>query len=177
MLLVVKKELCVRSLIKKLSHRVKLRYNNLAKFLFTSIASFLAKNDREILIRTVCSDMSKDDSDVKLDGKLRQVMSGFSEAYSDSGTWQSRREILSIVAPKVPLKVLRLFIPGLTEFRFSAARFHAVKYGMCSRVIEKVGGMQRFSEHQVAHFVDFIISPHVCIDLPFGEKTLKLSSG
>lgn len=162
---------------KDLSHRVKLRYINLARFLFTSIASFIAMDDREIFIRTVCNDMNKEYSDVKLDGKFCQILRGVSEAYSNVPTWQSRREILSIVAPKIPLKVLQLFIPGLTEFRFSAARFHAVKYGMGSRVIEKVRATQRFDEHQVAHFVDFIISPHVCIDLPFGEKTLKLSSG
>jgi hypothetical protein len=30
--------------------------------------------------------------------------------------------------------------------------------------------VQRFDDHQIAHFVDFIVSPHVCTDLPFGEK-------
>jgi hypothetical protein len=37
--------------------------------------------------------------------------------------------------------------------------------------------VKRFDDYQIAHFVDFIVSPHVCTDLPFGEKVLKLSSG
>ena len=37
--------------------------------------------------------------------------------------------------------------------------------------------VQRFDDQKIAHFVDFIVSPHVCTDLPFGEKVLKLSSG
>ena len=71
---------------------------------------------------------------------------------------------------------MQLFIPGLTGYRFSAARFHAAKYGMGSRV-ETTTVVQRFDDHQIAQFVDFIVSPHVCTNLPFGEKVLKLSSG
>ena len=119
--------------------------------------------------------MNTEDSNIKLDGNFGQILSGVSEAYNKAESWQARQEILSIVAPKVTLKLLQLFLPGLTEGRFCAARFHAAKYGTGSRVEAKVGPVQRFSDCQIAHFVDFIISPHVCIDLPFGEKTLKLS--
>lgn len=48
---------------------------------------------------------------------------------------------------------------------------------MGARVAENPERVQRFSESHVAHFIDFIISAHVCTDLPFGEKTLKLASG
>ena len=34
----------------------------------------------------------------------------------------------------------------------------------------------RYYSAQVEHFIDFVLSPHVSIDLPFGEKTLQLSS-
>ncbi|CAF5112562.1 unnamed protein product, partial [Rotaria sp. Silwood1] len=104
-------------------------------------------------------------------------MSGVSEAYHNSESWQSRREILSIVAPKITLKLIQLFIPGLTSGRFTAARLHAKKYSLGSRVEETTKVVQRFDDHQVAHFLDFIISPHVCTDMPFGEKVLKLLSG
>ncbi|CAF1457032.1 unnamed protein product [Rotaria sordida] len=110
-------------------------------------------------------------------GNFRQIMSGVSEAYHNSESWQSRREILSIVAPKITLKLIQLFIPGLTSGRFTAARLHAKKYSLGSRVEETTKVVQRFDDHQVAHFLDFIISPHVCTDMPFGEKVLKLSSG
>ena len=37
--------------------------------------------------------------------------------------------------------------------------------------------VQRFSSNQVEHFIEFILSPIVSIDLPFGERTYKLSTG
>ena len=171
-----KRILCTES-YKSLSHRVKLRYINMTKFLLTSITSFIAKGDGKMLMHDSCKGLISDDSNLKLDGNFCQVLTGISEAYNIAESWQSRREILSIVAPKVSLKTLQLFLPGLTEFRYSAARFHATKYGIGSKIEEKVACVQRFSDCQIAHFVDFIISPHVCVDLPFGEKTLKLSSG
>ena len=36
---------------------------------------------------------------------------------------------------------------------------------------------QRFSFAQLEHFIDFIVSPHICTDIPFGENRLKLSDG
>ncbi|CAF3693675.1 unnamed protein product [Rotaria sp. Silwood1] len=71
---------------------------------------------------------------------------------------------------------MQLFIPGSTGYRFSAARMHAAKYGVGSRIDTTSKVVERFDDNQIAHFVDFIISSHVCTDLPFGEKVLKLSS-
>jgi len=36
---------------------------------------------------------------------------------------------------------------------------------------------QRYTERQLAHFIDFVQSPHIITDMPFGERTIKLSSG
>ena len=72
---------------------------------------------------------------------------------------------------------MQLFVPGLTSGRILAARLHAKKYGVGSRFDTTTKVVQRFDDQQIVHFVDFIISPHVCTDLPFGEKVLKLSSG
>ncbi|CAF1985980.1 unnamed protein product [Rotaria magnacalcarata] len=104
-------------------------------------------------------------------------MTGISEAYDNAESWQSRRKILSIVAPKVPLQLFQLSIPDLTSYRFSVARLHAAIYGIGSRVKIAAKVVQRFDDQQIAHFFDFIVSPHVCTDLPFDEKVLKLSSG
>ena len=35
----------------------------------------------------------------------------------------------------------------------------------------------RFSQGQIDHFVEYILSPHICTDLPFGSKKIKMSSG
>ena len=37
--------------------------------------------------------------------------------------------------------------------------------------------MQRFSSDQVEHFVEFVLSPLISVDLPFGERNYKLSTG
>ncbi|CAF1494038.1 unnamed protein product [Didymodactylos carnosus] len=84
-------------------------------------------------------------------------MDGISEAYKNSEKWTTRKEILSIVAPKISCKLIQSFSPGLTLYRFTTARRHALEYG-----------------RQVKHF---ILSPHICTDLPFGEQRLRLSTG
>jgi hypothetical protein len=35
----------------------------------------------------------------------------------------------------------------------------------------------RYKDDQIAHFVQYILSPHFITDLPFGEKKINLSSG
>ena len=35
----------------------------------------------------------------------------------------------------------------------------------------------RYTEEQVEHFIDFILSPHIATDFPYGEKKKKLSTG
>ena len=35
----------------------------------------------------------------------------------------------------------------------------------------------RYTEEQIGHFVQYILSPQITVDLPFGQKTMKLSSG
>ncbi|CAF2082378.1 unnamed protein product [Rotaria magnacalcarata] len=162
---------------KNLSHRVKMRYVNLVKFITRSAASLIASSDSDMLMHDSFNDVNNDDSSIVLDGNFRQIMSGVSEAYINAESWQSRREILSILAPKLSLKLMQSSVPGITKGRFSSPRLHARKYGVGSKVEVTTKVVQRFDDCQIAHFVDFIVSPHVCTDLPFGEKVLKLSSG
>lgn len=39
------------------------------------------------------------------------------------------------------------------------------------------GPVQRYTEKQLMHFIEFIQSPHITTDMPFGERKLKLSNG
>ncbi|CAF2802077.1 unnamed protein product [Rotaria sp. Silwood2] len=172
-----KRKVSVTTSYKDLSHRVKLRYVSLTKFIMQSATSLMVSNDADMLMHDSFSDFSSGESNIVLDGNFRQIMSGISEAYINAESWQSRREILSVVVPKISLKLMQLFIPGITRGRFSAARLHAKKYSAGSKVEVTTKVVQRFDDHQIAHFVDFVISPHICTDLPFGEKVLKLSSG
>ncbi|CAF4485766.1 unnamed protein product [Didymodactylos carnosus] len=104
-------------------------------------------------------------------------MDGISEAYKNSEKWTTRKEILSIVAPKISCKLIQPFLPGLTLYRFTAARRHPLEYGTGRQVERAPSTLARFSDFQVEHFIDFILSPHICTDLPFGEQRLRLSTG
>lgn len=57
------------------------------------------------------------------------------------------------------------------------ARRHADLQGKGAIInIDRVPSI-RYSDHQVEHFIEFMVSAHICTDLPFGEKELKLSTG
>ena len=172
-----KRKVNVTTSYKDLSHRVKLGYISLVKLIIRSATSLMALNDVDMLMHDSFSDVNSEESNIVLDENFSQVMSGVSEAYTTAESWQSRREILSIVEPKISLNLLQLFTPGLTDYRFYAARLHARKYGVTSRVEATTKIVKRYDDYQIAHFVDFIVSSHVCTDLPFGEKVLNLSSG
>ena len=103
-------------------------------------------------------------------------MSGVSEAYGNGKSWQLRLEIVSILTPKISLKLTQLFIEDLTTRENSAAHSQARKYDISSIVVTtKV--LRRFDDHQIVHFADFILSSRVYIDMPFGEKVLNRSFG
>ncbi|CAF1548365.1 unnamed protein product [Adineta ricciae] len=172
-----KNKVTVTTSYKDLSHRVKLRYVRLFRSITQLVAKLMTSEDASMLMHDSFRDYGEDESNIVLDGNFRQVMNGIKEAYANAESWEARREILSVVAPKISLKLIQLFIPGLTGSRFTAARLHAKKYSAGSRIEETSKVVQRFDDRQIAHFLDFIVSPHVCTDLPFGEKVLKLSSG
>ena len=172
-----KRKMNVTTSYKDLSHRVKLRYVSLIKLITRSATSLVASNDADMLMHDSFGDMNSEDLNIVLDGNFRQIMSGVSEAYTSAESWQSRREILSIVAPKISFHLLQLFIPGLTDYRYYTARLHVGGHGAGSRVETTTKIVTRFDDCQIAHFVDFIVSSHIYTDLPFGENVLKFSSG
>jgi Leu/Phe-tRNA-protein transferase len=69
----------------------------------------MAKEDAEMLLRDLRNDMNNEHSEIKFDGSFCQIINGVAEVNNNAETWQSRREIFSIVAPKITLKVLQLF--------------------------------------------------------------------
>ncbi|CAF1544084.1 unnamed protein product [Didymodactylos carnosus] len=163
-----------------------LNYNNLTKkskntFLSTArsviktVLLFLAPNDITDVKRDLF-DTKNDSKSCLIDGKFLAVMDGISEAYENSEKWTTRKEILSIVAPKISCKLIQSFLPGLTLYRFTAARPHALEYGTGRQVERAQSTLARFSDFQVEHFIDFILSSHICTDLPFGEQRLRLST-
>ena len=112
-------------------------------------------------------------NDEAIDFKLADALA---ECYKNAGHWGSRRQILSIMADKMDFETLQNWLPGLTRYRFKIARHHRILHSRGS-VVSTVSSRRMYvSPKQLDHFLDFITSAHIVQDLPFGEKTLKLST-
>ena len=59
----------------------------------------------------------------------RKYLEALAESYENASTWETRRQILSVLADKVTFKKIQSYIPGLTSYRFTAARKHTLEYG------------------------------------------------
>lgn len=106
-----------------------------------------------------------------------KYLEALAETYRNASTWDSRRQILSIMADLTTLEGLQRYIPGLTEYRFKIARKHRLKYGRGVPLPLDKSPRMRVNMDQLDHFLSFITSSHVIQDLPFGQRYLHLSSG
>ena len=161
---------------RELTGQIRLNYLSRARSIIQSVISVMAPNDVNQLKHDLF-DHQDDQNVVKLDGHFLSVMEGVSEAYKNAGSWTTRREILSIVAPQIGFKLIQSFLPGLTPHRFTAARKHAAQFAHGTSIDQSPVLIQRFDYDQVEHFIEFITSEHVCTDLPFGERCLRQSNG
>ena len=90
--------------------------------------------------------------------------------------WETRRQILSIMAHKVHYSKLLKYIPGLTKYRFTEAKRHCLTYGRGAPVESVREPRTDVTFSQIEHFIAFITSSHMVQDLPFGERSTTLSN-
>ena len=125
--------------------------------------------------------------------KFDVAMRAMFDAYSNAQHWSVRRQILAIVVADFPTSVLKQYFPNISEWKIKSARHHAHCEGtrhLLFRLMDRSrwlgrgavvkpsrASILRCTEEQVEHFIEFILSPHIATDLPFGEKKMKLSSG
>lgn len=107
----------------------------------------------------------------------RKYLEALAETYQHATSWDTRRQVLAIIADLVPFREIQKFIPGLTEYRLKEARLHIFKYGRGVAVPLKKSPRMRVNENQLDHFLTFITSSHVVQDLPFGQRYLHLTNG
>ena len=117
------------------------------------------------------------DQQSQLSTEDHQLLEALAECYENAEHWATRRQILSIMAEKVSFKELQQFIAGLTRYMFTIARKHTFIHGRGVRPETDTGPRIRFDSAKLSHFLEFITSPHLIQDLPFGERMLKLSTG
>lgn len=104
-------------------------------------------------------------------------LKALAEAYANASSWDTRRQVLSIMAGVASFSTIAEYIPGLTQYRFTIANLHRVEYGVNIPSPSKAAPRLKINVQQLDHFLCFITSPHLVQDLPFGEKQLQLSSG
>ena len=151
------------------AERTKRYYTRKAQQVVSVALEEIAPQSSEMLLTAL---KSKDDVSCG-DSTLLEALV---ECYNNASNWSTRRQMLSIMADKVSFKVLQSWIPGLSRYRYNIARNHLLLHGRGS-VVPAVKSTRMFiSPEKLDHFLTFITSTHVMQDLPFGEKTLKLSS-
>lgn len=106
-------------------------------------------------------------------------LEALTEAYKNAASWDTRRQVLSIMTGVATYREISRHIPGLTQYRYTIANLHRLQYGRAAPVPlhERHVPRLQIDKGQLDHFLAYITSPHIVQDLPFGEKTLKLSSG
>lgn len=99
------------------------------------------------------------------------------ECYNNATTWDTKRQILSIMADKLTIRQLQALLPGLSEYKVSIARKHSLEHGRGTPVEQSHTPRIKIDVNKLDHFLSFITSGHVVQDMPFGERVLKLSTG
>ena len=145
--------------------RTKCRYTSKAKESIREVLEVIAPGQSKKLWAAVADNVQAERSQAEI-----ELLEALAESYFNASHWCTRRQILSIMADKIPLKELQHYIPGVTSYRFNIARHHKLLHGRGTVVPIDVARCMKVDYAQVDYFLNFIPSSHVVQDLPFGEK-------
>ena len=134
---------------------------------------YKAVRSSEVMERTL--NLVKEDNLTDIVDKT--LMNALAECYrAADDSWETRRQILSIMADKLMLNQLRRWIPDLSQHCFTEAKRHCLVFGRGLPVHTTPSPRMKVSLAQIDHFVAFITSPHIVQDLPFGKRRITLST-
>ena len=97
--------------------------------------------------------------------------------YDNTGTWQTKRQILSIIADKTTKQNLMEIIPGLSKWKIDEARKYSREVGSGMPIPAQHIRRERLSPDKIDHFLDFIAQRYFPHDVAYGTKCMKLSIG
>ena len=153
------------------SGRTKRHYLRKAKQVVFATLEEMAPNNSEMLFRAMKEKQL--DGDESTDSTLLEALAA---CYENASHWSSRRQILSIFADKVSFKTIKQWLPNISRYRYNIARHHLLLHGRDIDPSPKKQTRIRVPVDKLDHFLAFIMSARVIQDIPFGEKTLKLST-
>ena len=156
------------------SERTRRRHIRKARQVVQAVLEEVAPDQPEHLWQSVVESLPSDKQEHNnIDHVL---MNALAECYNSANSWETRRQMLSIMADKVAFSKLKKWIPDLTRYRFGVARRHALIHGR-GTPLPRIKQTKMFvSPIQLDHFLDFITSPYVIQDMPFGQKSIELST-
>ena len=162
------------------SERTKRYYTRKAGHGVSAVVQDIAPNETGALYKALCSstfvNRLSSDEDSDANSVDETLMEAFAQCYQAASNWETRRQILSIMADKVRYSTLLRYLPGFTRYRFTEAKRHCLTYGRGVPVQSTRAPRQDFSFAQIEHFVAFITSSHIVQDLPFSERSITLSN-
>ena len=153
------------------SEQTKRQHMRKARQALSVVLAEIAPNEGDSLWQALISS-SKANSECNDEGVDESLMKALADSYSNANTWDTQRQILSYVADKATFSKISQYIPGLTRYRFSSARQHVLEHGRGVQVLPSSQPKKVVPQDKLMHFLDFIISPHIIQDLPFGGKRL-----
>ena len=161
------------------TERTRLRHTNKATEIVSAVLKTVSPNDAGDLWQSLASStaMNKALGVDELPPSERSYLEALAEAYNKATSWDTRKQVLSIMAGVASFNDISRYIPGLTRHRFTDANLHRLQFGRGAQVPKQPTTRIRVDLAQLDHFLGFITSPHLVQDLPFGQKHLKLSSG
>ena len=151
--------------------RTKRHYLRKARQVVFACLDEIAPTNSEMLFR------SKKESQLNKDEGMDCILlEALAACYENASHWSSRRQILPIFADKVSFKTVQQWLPNITRYRYNIARHHLLLHGRGADVPLQKHARIKVDLTKLDHFLAFITSSRVIQDLPFGEKTLKLST-
>ena len=163
----------------QVTDRTKQRYTKRTAEIVSSVLRTISPKDAGSLWQVIVSSaaMNKALGLEELSRPLKDYLEALAEAYGNANGWDTRRQILSIMAGLASYKAILVFIPGLSRYHYTIANLHRLQFGRGTAMTYQPLVRVRVVRQQLDHFLSFITSPHLVQDLPFAQNMLTLSSG
>lgn len=163
----------------QVTDRTKQRYTKRTAEIVSSVLRTISPKDASSLWQAIVTSaaMKKALGLEELSKTSKDYLEALAEAYGNANGWDTRRQILSIMAGIASYKAISVFIPGLSRYHYTIANLHRLQFGRGASMTYQPLVRVRVERQQLDHFLSFITSPHLVQDLPFGQNMLTLSSG
>ncbi|CAC5359534.1 unnamed protein product [Mytilus coruscus] len=158
------------------SRKTQLSYMKKISACIRAIVMTIFEEDVDIILQQLASYDSGnyESSSTNTNETDTELLKSLADSYSKAESWQIRRQILSVISKQLNYNETEQLIPGLSEYRYYAAKKHSNKEGCGMPPKNREDTRNRMDHAKLDSFLDFITSSHVIKDLPFGERKLKL---